>query len=427
MTTNFLISDDGIIIFQYIMFKKRLITDRLVKLVENFPVVVVSGARQVGKSTLLKHVFPDIHSVVFDPVNDLAGARTDPDIFLDNYPAPLILDEIQYAPEIVPAIKRRVDREQKNGMYILTGSQQWSVMKNVAESLAGRAVFMDLSGFALPEITQQSSERSWIDKWLESPDAFIKNPPQRLKIKRTVYEQIWRGWLPRADFLDEGLIQTFYRGYMQTYLERDVRMVSDISALDELGKFTQLISALTAQEINYSELGRDIGITPQTSKRWLNILRSTFQWFEISAYSGNTIKRISGKTKGYFSDTGLVCMLNYISTPAALGGHPMIGALFETAVIGEIRKLLSIVPAAGMYHWRSHSKAEVDLILERNGILYPIEIKLTSNPAKKDTTGITVFRKTYPKLKIARGLVVCPCEKFIKISETDYAIPWDSR
>lgn len=144
------------------------------------------------------------------------------------------------------------------------------------------------------------------------------------------------------------------------------------------------------------------------------------------AYSGNTVKRISGKPKGYISDTGLTCMLNAISTPTALGGHPMIGSLFETAVIGEIRKLLSIIPTTTMYHWRCHSKAEVDLILERDGKLFPIEIKLTSNPAKKDTTGITAFRKTYHNQTITPGLVICPCQEFKKISESDYALPWDT-
>jgi hypothetical protein len=420
-----LISDDDITIFQG-MYKNRIITSRLKKLANNFPVVVVSGARQVGKSTLLQHIYPDKEMIVFDPVNDIAGAKADPDLFLDNYPAPLILDEIQYAPELVPAIKRRVDREAKNNMYILTGSQQWAIMKNIAESLAGRAVFIDLSGFSLSEIAEQTQTKNWLRRWLDGPEEFIDKPSQRLNAKRTVYEQLWRGWLPKTDFLDKDLIQTYYRSYMQTYLERDVRMISDISALNELSKFTQLISALTSQEVNCSKLGRDIGITPQTAKRWLNVLGATFQWFEIPAYSGNAIKRISSKPKGYVADTGLACMLNAISTPTALGGHPMTGALFETAVIGEIRKLLSIAPEATMYHWRCHSGAEVDLLLERDGKFFPVEVKLTSNPTAKDTSGITAFRKTYNQLKIAPGLVICPCEKLRKISELDYAIPWDT-
>jgi predicted AAA+ superfamily ATPase len=407
------------------MYKKRIITERLRKLTHNFPVVVVSGARQVGKSTVLQHTFPDMKAVVFDPVNDVGGAKSSPDIFLDNNPAPLILDEIQYAPQLTASIKRRVDAQKKNNMYIITGSQQWSVMKNIAESLAGRAVFIDLGGFTLSEIAQQTDAKSWLERWLENPDEFIKNPSQRLKLTRTLYQQLWRGWLPKADSLDEDLLQTYYRSYMHTYLERDARMIADISALDELGKFTQLASALTAQEINYSQLGRDIAITPQTAKRWFNVLRATFQVFEVPAYSGNTLKRISGKAKGYIADTGLACMLNAISTPTALGGHPMTGALFETAVVGQIRNLITILPTTAMYHWRSH-KTEVDLLLERDGRLFPIEVKLTAHPTKKDTAGIDAFRRTYPNCKIAPGLIISPCTEFMKISENDYALPWDT-
>lgn len=299
-------------------------------------------------------------------------------------------------------------------------------MKNLSESLAGRIIFIDLTGFSLSVISEQVSDQSWLQRWITEPSDLINTPQARLKLNRTVYEQIWRGWLPKTDFIDLELIQTYYRSYMQTYLERDVRIISDLTALQDLGKFTQLVSALTAQEINYSQLGRDINITPQTAKRWLNILQATFQWFEIPAYSGNTIKRISNKPKGYIADTGLACTLNMISSHNALGGHPMTGAFFETAVVCEIRKLSNTLPPMGMYHWRSHGSSEVDLILEQNGLLFPIEIKLTSNPTKKDVRGITAFRKTYPNLKIAPGLIICPCEKFVKISENNYALPWDS-
>ena len=408
------------------MYKYRIITEQLKKLADNFPVVVVSGARQVGKSTLLNHLFPDIETVVFDPVTDVGAAKADPDIFLDNHPAPLILDEIQYAPTLTAAIKRRVDKAgQKPFQYILTGSQQWAVMKNLAESLAGRAVFIHLAGFCLSEIAEQVPRQNWLQRWLTNPNDLIEHRPSRLRVNRTVYEQLWRGWLPKADSLDLELIQPYYRGYMQTYLERDVRIISDLTALGDLGKFIQLISALTAQEVNYSHLGRDIDVTPQTAKRWLGLLQATFQWFEIPAYSGNTIKRISSKPKGYIADTGLACTLNMISSHTALGGHPMTGALFETAVVSEIKKLSDTLGPLGLYHWRSHSASEVDLIVEQNGVLYPVEIKLTSNPTPKDVRGIAAFRKTYPQLKIAPGLIICPCEKFIRLSEDYYALPWD--
>jgi len=410
-----------------VMYKERLITNRLKKLASTFPVVVLTGARQSGKSTLLSHVFSQTEAVVFDASMDLTGARQDPDMFLDNHPSPVILDEIQYAPEVVSAIKRRVDKNRKPGLYILTGSQQWSVMKSISESLAGRAVFLQLEAFALSEIYQTISDKNWLERWLAGDVKGFIASIGKIQPTRTLYEHLWRGWLPESDALDLEFIPDFYRSYIQTYIERDARLQLEVGDWQQFGKFIQLASALTAQEVNYSQLGREIGINYQTARQWLVVLKSTFQWFEVSAYSGNAIKKISGKAKGYIADSGLTCALNRISSHKSLGGHPLLGALFETAVVAEIRKLanaLSTPPQ--LYHWRSHGGAEVDLILERDGVLYPIEIKAKSHPNKSDTRGIAAFRKTYPKSTIGPGLVLCPCEAFIKISELDYALPWDT-
>ena len=169
-----------------------------------------------------------------------------------------------------------------------------------------------------------------------------------------------------------------------------------------------------------------MGVTPQTVQRWLPMLTATFQWFEAPPYHGNTIKRISNRPKGYIADTGLACSLQMISRPQTLAGHPLTGPLFETAVVSEIRKLsrtLSTPPS--MHHWRSHSGGEVDLLLERDGMFYPIEIKLGSRPTKGDLRGIKSLRSVYPKLKIAPGLVICPTEQFMRLDDAEYALPWD--
>jgi len=421
-----LIFNSGGVIFPE-MYKERHISDRLKRLTAAFPVVVLTGARQTGKSTLLAHVFPETEAIVFDSAIDLTGVRRDADLFLDNHPAPVILDEIQYAPEVVSAIKRRVDKNRRPGLYILTGSQQWSVMKSISESLAGRAVFLNLDGFCLAEINQRLQHENWLQRWMSLTVEEFAKTVEKLNATRTLYEQLWRGWLPAADALDLEYIPDFYRSYIQTYVERDARVQTEVGDWQQFGKFTQLVSALTAQEINFSHLGREIGINYQTAKNWLVVLKSTFQWFEVPAYSGNTIKKISSKPKGYISDTGLACALNLISSHKALGGHPILGALFETAVVAEIRKLSNCISTPPqVYHWRSHSGAELDILLERDGVFYPVEIKAKSNPTKSDTKGISALRKAYPKLKIAPGLVICPCEKFVKISENDYALPWDS-
>jgi predicted AAA+ superfamily ATPase len=409
------------------MYIERIVTERLKRLVDTFPAVVVTGARQVGKSTLLQHVFSQADCVVFDPVIDIENARRDPELFLDNHQGrPLVLDEIQYAPELVPTIKRRIDKNRTPGQYIMTGSQQWSVLRSIAESLAGRAVFLDLEGFCLCEIAQTDIKRPWLENWLNDPAQLLKSRPGRMKTDVGLYEILWRGFLPEAKFLPLDTIDEFHSAYLRTYIERDVRFLAEVSDWQQFGRFVRLTAAMTAQEINYSQLGRELGLNPQTSKRWLDMLTATYQWFEVPAYSGNTLKRVSSKPKGYIADTGIACSAQAISSPRAIAVHPLWGALFETAVVGEIRKQCSVMsPKPIVYHWRTHRRAEVDVVLERDGVFYPIEIKAKSRPTRKDASGIGAFRKTYPDLKIEKGLVIAPTEKIVQISENDYAIPWD--
>ncbi len=407
------------------MYKHRLLTDRFKRLISYFPAVVVTGARQVGKSTFVKHVLgPGADYVLFDPVEDVENARAEPHLFLNNHQTPLILDEIQYVPELVPVIKRRIDANRSPGQYVLTGSQQWSVMKSIAESLAGRAVFLDLNGFSLQEIAQNRTT-SWLERWLDTPTLETLQATSLIALDHSLYETLWRGFLPEATLMPLDLVNDFHKAYFRTYIERDARQFADVSDWQQFSRFMRLVAALTAQEINYSQVGRDIGLNPQTAKRWLDILKATFQWFEVSAYSNNAIKRVSSKPKGYLSDTGMACFSQAISTPGAIAAHPLWGALFESAVVNELRKQLGLMKSqVNMYHWRAYSGAEVDLILERDGCYYPIEIKATSAPKRKHTTGISAFRTAYPGLNIASGLVIGPIEKPMPLSEIDMAMPW---
>ena len=408
-------------------YHPRLIKKRLLRLFQSFSVVVVSGARQVGKSRLLKELFPQLPNITFDPVMDIENAKADPDLFLRNRKPPLILDEIQYVPNLVPAIKRMVDQDKKPAQFLITGSQQWEVMKNLAESLAGRAVFLDLESFALKEIYQTTEQLNWLEKWLHKPSLETAKTFQPQKTRRSLYEQLWRGFLPETHFLELENIPDFLSAYQRTYIERDIRHMAEIESLEAFGRFFRLCGALSAQEVNHSELGRDIGITPQTAGRWLALLKATFQWFELPPYFGNTIKRISKKPKGYLSDTGLMCATQIIASPESISSHPLWGSLFETAVIHEVRKLSrSITLPPAMYHWRSHGGAEVDLLLERDGKFYPIEVKANSHPGKKEGMGIEAFRETYPTLDIQPGLIIAPTDQTYPISEVIFVIPWDS-
>ncbi|MFC1766844.1 ATP-binding protein [Planctomycetota bacterium] len=409
-----------------VMYKERHITNRLEGLLSYFPAVVLVGARQTGKSTLLEHILGQrAEFVVFDPLDDVENARAEPELFLDNHKTPLVLDEIQYAPELVPVLKRRIDHDRSPGQYIITGSQQWAVMKSLSESLAGRAVFLDLHGFSLQEIAE-SRAPSWLAQWLETPNSEFLNRVEHIPTDDRLYERIWRGCLPEATLMPLQFVQDFHKGYLQTYIERDARQFSDVSDWQLFSRFFRLTAACTAQEVNFSHLGRELGLNPQTARRWLDILKATFQWIEIPPYFGNTIKRICKSPKGYVADTGLACHAQAVSTPNAVAAHPLWGSLFETAVVNEIQKHLSLMsPAPNLYHWRTHRGAEVDILLERDGTYYPLEIKASSQVSRKHTSGIQAFRKTYENIHTAPGLVVAPLEKPLPLSETDFAVPWD--
>ena len=407
------------------MYHHRLLTDRLLQLANNFPVVVVTGARQVGKTTLLRHTFPEHDYVVFDASLDLEDARREPDLFLLNHPPPVILDEVQFAPEVVATVKRWVDRDaDRAGQYLMTGSQQWQVMRTLAESLAGRAAFLDLQGFSLQEISGQP--KGWLPRWLEAPEDFLSWARQGQRYGGSLTTWLWRGSLPRAIAIDLAVVPDFWSGYHRTYVERDARLLAEVEDWQDFGRFARLMSALTAQEINYSQLGREIGITPQTARRWLKILEGTYQWFSLLAFSGNQTKRVTSRPKGYLADTGLACHYAQLSSPQALPGHPLFGHLFETAMAGEILKQAGALPQRpACYHWRSAGGAEVDLILERDGILYPFEIKLTAAPTRRMTSGIEAFRQAHPHLRLAKGALLCAVEQPRWLSESVLALPWN--
>jgi len=407
-------------------YRNRDISERLKYLFTYFSCVILVGARQVGKSTLLTHLFPEANHILLDPIQDVQNIRRDPDLFLNNTDLPIIFDEVQYAPELIPALKRFIDKNKRPGQFLLTGSQQWGVLNAISESLAGRAIIITLDGFSLAESADAKINNPWLLYWLENPEQFLTQPLKRLSLPYSLFEILWRGALPEATFLPKDVIADFHASYQRTYIERDVRLLADVSDLAQFGRFVRLAAALTAQEINYSELGRDIGITPQTAKRWLTILSQTFEWFDIPAYSSNPIKRISEKPKGYFMDTGQVCYSQMISSPKAIPAHPLWGALFENAVVSELRKQANLITTPPQfYHWRLYSGAEVDLILERDGKFYPIEIKAKSKVTANDARNINTFRKLYPHLNVQKGLIISPSESKYAVTENDWVMPWD--
>ena len=400
----------------------RHLESKLKKLGKHFKVVLLFGARQVGKSTMLAKLFPNAKTFVFDPIQDLYGANRDPDLFLSQFEAPLILDEIQFAPELLPAIKRKVDQMEENGLYFLTGSQNLSLLKSVSESLAGRVAILSLDALTPYELAGDLHS-NWLDCFLSEPHS-LTHFSRRLPIK--LYDYLWKGGFPGLLSLDMSLRDDYWSSYLSTYVERDVRLLGQIQDIKDFGRFMLLMAALTAQEINYSQLGREIGIIPNTAKRWCDLLEQTYQWNEISPYHGNTIKRVSKKPKGYIRDTGMACYLQKISSEKALSGNPQLGALFESMgihLVHQLSKLLMSTPK--LYHWRTNGGAEVDLILERDNLLYPIEFKCKSVILERDCSGIKAFLATYPE-QTAYGAIIYAGEDVYQCTEKIWCIPWNA-
>lgn len=408
-------------------FLPRHISDRLLSATQFFKVILLLGARQTGKSTLFKHLLPNIKTIVFDPIQDIYDARKDPDRFLDLFPAPLVLDEVQFAPELLASLKRKVDQSEAMGQYFLTGSQNFSVLKSVSESMAGRVAIFHLNPYTPLEAVGMGTQKGWVEEYLLHPHDFIKTNHSAISSLPPLNEFLFRGGYPRATILPLAQIDTFFLSYVQTYVERDVRLVENIENLTLFGQFLGLSAAMTAQEINTSHFGRELGLSSQTARKWLNLLLYTYQWIEIPAYHGNAIKRLSDKRKGYFKDTGLACHLMRIHSPEAVFTSMKMGALFETWAVNYIQEQLACTSTANCYHWRTHGGAEVDLILERDGAFYPIEIKCKSRPTSADASSIHAFRQTYPKLKIMPALIIHAGEETYPIDQETLALSWKAQ
>lgn len=413
-------------------YRPRHLESAILKFSKISPVILLTGARQTGKSTLLAHTLkPAVKTIVFDPVMDIGNARRDPDFFLSQNPPPVVLDEVQYAPELLPAIKRRVDRDNKPGQYFLTGSQNLSLLKNISESLAGRVIVLELGAMSLAERSGRAGgiSKTWIEDLFQKETAALLKQRARLparKIEPTLFARIWRGGFPRLLDLTDDNLPAMFHSYISTYVERDIRILLQLEDQHLFSRFFALCAALTAQEINYSQLGREIGVTPQTAARWIAILRATYQWLEIPPFHGNTIKRISGRGKGYLTDTGLAAFLQRISSPQALAVNPLQGALFETHVILDVFRQLGLMAVPPrIYHWRSQGGAELDLLLERDGLFIPLEIKSGATVFRADTRGIRAFRQTYPHIQHGIGCIVASVEEAFELPDGIIVLPYD--
>jgi predicted AAA+ superfamily ATPase len=406
-------------------YRPRFLEEKLASYGRWFKAVMLLGARQAGKTTLLKKMFPDVPLITFDPVQDLHGARQSPDLFLDSFPPPVILDEVQYAPELFAALKRRLDRFEGPGQYFMTGSQNPVMLRQVAESLAGRVGVLELDGMGVEETSGGGDREPWLKTWMESggascPDNYTVPPTPPGGVLRA----IWRGGMPGLLDLPDEAVQPFLNSYLLTCIERDVRGIGDIRDIAAFGRFVALCAALTAQEINTTQSGREIGVTPMTARKWFDVLKATYQWREVPAFSGNAVKRLSGKPKGYMGDTGLACLLQRLGSVGALSVSPLRGALFETFMINELRKqFVTLAHEPALYHWRTGGGAEVDAVLDWNGVRFLVEVKCKTELSGHDLRGIRAFRETCGTPVPAA--VVYAGEVCRKLDEHTLLFPWN--
>jgi len=406
-------------------YLNRHLEQEIREIIKQAKVVLILGSRQVGKSTLVKHIFPNYRLIEFDPVTDLLGEREDPVRFLDNFPAPLILDEIQYVPELLAAIKRKVDSSDLPGQYVLTGSQNLMLLKNVSETLAGRVMIITLYPFSLRELNGETEIPEWFRRMLTGDYTNLLRTDAIRKPSISLYRTLWRGMMPGVLELDDKWVHRYMLSYNQTYIQRDVRILADLNSAPDFDRFFRLVASLSAHEINYSQLGREIGITPKTAKAWLSLLVQTFQWRELPPWHGNTIKRISGKTKGILADTGLLCYLHRISSWEILGSHPLLGRIFETWILNQIYIYCEYLNYNNsLYHWRTAGGAEVDSIIYVNGMLYPVEVKASSRLSKHDVRGIRAFRDTYGRETTGTGIIFYAGDTSYQLSDDAIAVPW---
>lgn len=413
---------------------KRHIENVVERRSQNSKAILLTGSRQVGKSTLYKHLFSNVNQVTFDDDLLLAQAEEDINLFLLNNPCPLMIDEVQKCPSIFNKLKIILDNTDKHGNFYLTGSQKLQLMEGVSESLAGRVSVVELEGLSLREIKGISFNRHFIPT-----ETYIRERETSLKeYRQDLWETIHRGSYPELYANPEREWVDFYQSYVKTYLERDVNKL--IKAKNHLTfvKFLTCVAARTGQVINYANISSEIGVSEITVKEWISILEKSGIIYILKPYTSSALNRAIRKPKLYFRDTGLCCYLTRWLTPDTLKNGAMAGAMFETFVINEILKSYSnegLEYDFNVFYYNGKDKkkkkengeeievdGEIDLILQEDGILYPIEIKISATP-KADMASEFDVLDGIPDKKRGMGAIICLYDKKLFLRENLIALP----
>lgn len=400
------------------MYIKRSLENRVKYLAEHFPVVLVCGARQVGKTTLLKKIAEnnkEIQYVTLDYPRVRQLAKEDPELFLQQYSDPVIIDEIQYAPELLPYIKIRADEKGENGRYYLTGSQMFHMMKEVSESLAGRAGVLSMYSLSRSEIENRES----IPFNPANIGAFASDDTIS-----DIFDRILKGGMPRVISDPVLSLEDYYGSYVQTYIERDIRDLIKIKDESKFNRFIACVAARTSQEVNLADIAKDIGVDRKTAENWLSLLVSSGIVVLLNPYFGNTVKRIVKRPKLYFMDTGLACYLSMWNNARALELSAMAGAMFENYVVSEIIKGYTnngIDIKSRLVYYRDNNGKEIDLMILENGKIYPVEIKKSADPGKDALKNFSVLSSLHEET--GEGAVLCMSAMVIPLDDRNRIIP----
>ena len=404
---------------------ERAITPVMKKRVSSGKCLLLTGARQVGKSTLVKHVFPAYHRANFDDRLTRLQAREEPKLFFLNNPRPLFIDEVQKESGILEEIKMIVDESDQRGDFILSGSQKLELMKGVSESLAGRVSIMELAGLSLREINGIMFNRHFIPS-----SQYLQEREKEIRPYTDIWKTIHKGSYPELYDIDRDW-QDFYSSYVATYLERDI---NELIAADSLTftKFMISIAARTGDMLNYANIASEVGVSEPTIKNWISVLERTGIVYILQPYSSNALARAIKTPKIYFRDTGLACYLTRWLSPETLMNSAVAGNMFETFVVSEILKSYSNEGRDyrfSIFYYRGKDKRasgenEIDLVIEEDGILYPVEIKMTGNPKAVMGTANQVLDKI-PDKKRGTGVILCLIDKKTYLRENLVALPID--
>ena len=411
----------------------RTIENKLEEMYGNFPSILITGSRQSGKSTVLQYLTTikntNVNEVSLDDLNERTLAIEDPETFLRTHGVPLIIDEFQYAPNLLSYIKLPIDEARKNQMfgngkkvgtlYYLTGSQVFETMENITESLAGRVGIIDLFPLSTREI-YNSPEEVFI------PDINIikKKEPLKYEYMDNLFERIFRGSYPELYKNKEINLESFYSSYLRTYIERDIRKIINIQDEQKFLKFISSLAARTGQEFNASDISRDIGIDSETVTKWTGILSNTYIIFLLQPHMNNNIGRIIKRPKIYFMDTGLACYLTGYVSSETLQRSNYSGQIFETYIISEIVKSYTNNqrdPKKHLYYYRDNNGKEIDLLVIYEDNIYPVEIKKNSNPDKNAIKNFNIVEKF--EMNSPNGAVICLTKNIHPIDDKSYMIP----